>query len=119
MKLIDKPNMRFIVSMAICGLEFGPALAMLSCPGVCWAALRKSSKPDYKPRRNSRPTIVAVQRRNLIVDKVPVDLACELRQLVPHIDDLIQPRAEQITRSSRLVLLRSHCSLQRRDRITS
>jgi hypothetical protein len=33
------------------------------------------------------------------VDNVPVDLACELRQLVPHIDDLIQPRAEQITRS--------------------
>jgi hypothetical protein len=49
---------------------------------------------------------VAVQRRNLTVDKVPVNLACELRQLVPHVDDLIQPRAEQITRSSRLVLLR-------------
>src|SRR5262249_31917476 len=55
-----------------------------------------------KPCRNSRPTTVAVQRRNLTVDKVPVDLACELRQLVPHVDDLVQPGAEQITRSSRL-----------------
>src|SRR5262245_44532382 len=78
----------------------------------------EQKKPDDKPCRNSRPTTVAVQRRNLTVDKVPVDLACGLRQRVPHVDDLVQPRAEQITRSSRLVLLRPHCSLQRRDRIT-
>jgi len=82
------------------------------------ANILEQKKPDYKPCRNSRPTTVAVQRRNLTVDKVPIDLACELCQLVPHVDDPVQPGAEQITRSSRLVLLRPHCSLQRRDRIT-
>src|SRR5262245_51953071 len=40
--------------------------------------------------------------------EVPVYLARELHQLVLHVDDLIQPRAEQITRSCRLVLLRPH-----------
>src|SRR4030095_8587891 len=44
--------------------------------------------------RNSRPTTVAVQRRDLAVDELPVDLACELHQLVPHVDDLVQPRAD-------------------------
>src|SRR5262249_7604042 len=64
--------------------------------------------PDHKPCRNSRPTTVAVQRRDLAVDEVPVDLARELHQLVPHVDDLVQPRAKQITRFYRLVLLRPH-----------
>src|SRR5262249_53667293 len=36
---------------------------------------------------------------------------------VPHVDDLVQPRAEQITRSCRLVLLRPHRSLRCSDRI--
>src|SRR5262249_53666112 len=47
-------------------------------------------------------------RRDLAVDEVPVDLARELHQLVPHVDDLVQPRAKQITRFYRLVLLRPH-----------
>src|SRR6266516_343575 len=66
----------------------------------------EQKKPDHKPCRNSRPTTVAVQRCDLAVDKVPVDLTRELHQLVPHVDDLVQLRAEQITRSCRLVLLR-------------
>jgi hypothetical protein len=37
---------------------------------------------------------------------------------VLHVNDLIQPRPEQITRSCRLVLLRPHRSLQFGDRIT-
>src|SRR5262249_517064 len=36
---------------------------------------------------------------------------------LPHVDDLVQPRAEQITRSCRLVLLRPHRSLRCGDRI--
>jgi hypothetical protein len=68
----------------------------------------EQKKPDHKPGRNSGPTSIAVQRRDLAVDEVPVDLARELHQLVLHVDDLIQPRAEQITRSCRLVLLRPH-----------
>src|SRR5947199_5024026 len=78
----------------------------------------EQKKPDHKPCRNSRPTTVAVQRCDLAVDKVPVDLTRELHQLVPHVDDLVQLRAEQITRSCRLVLLRPHRSLRYGDRIT-
>src|SRR6516164_2026534 len=55
----------------------------------------EQKKPDHKPCRNSRPTTVAVQRRDLAVDELPVDLAGELHQLVPHVDDLIQPRPER------------------------
>src|SRR4029453_5101677 len=72
----------------------------------------EQKKPDYKPCCNSRPTTVPVQRRDLAVDEVPVDLARELHQLVPHVDDLVQPRAEQITRSCRLVFPRPHPSLR-------
>src|SRR5205823_1372378 len=78
----------------------------------------EQKKPDHKPCRNSRPTTVAVQRCDLAVDKVPVDLTRELHQLVPHVDDLVQLRAEQITRSCHLVLLRPHRSLRYGDRIT-
>src|SRR5436853_6825571 len=78
----------------------------------------EQKKPDHKPCRKSRPTIVAVQRCDLAVDKVPVDLTRELHQLVPHVDDLVQLRAEQITRSCRLVLLRPHRSLRYADGIT-
>src|SRR5256884_6620655 len=72
----------------------------------------EQKKPDHKPCRNSRPTTVAVQRCDLAVDKVPVDLTRELHQLVPHVDDLVQLRAEQITRSCRLVPFRQHRSLR-------
>src|SRR6266545_2199777 len=74
----------------------------------------EQKKPDHKPCCNSRPTTVPVQRRDLAVDEVPVDLARELHQLVPHVDDLVQPRAEQITRSCRLVFPRPHRSLRLR-----
>src|SRR5206468_11902235 len=55
----------------------------------------EQKKPDHKPCRNSRPTTVAVQRCDLAVDKVPVDLTRELHQLVPHVDDLVQLRSEE------------------------
>src|SRR5262245_26165484 len=38
----------------------------------------EQKKPDHKLCRNSRPATVAVQRRDLAVDEVPVDLAREL-----------------------------------------
>src|SRR4051794_3836588 len=56
--------------------------------------------------------ILAVERRDLAVDPVPIDLAGELNQLVLHVDDLVQPRPEQIVRSRRPVLLRSHRPLR-------
>jgi hypothetical protein len=45
---------------------------------------------------NDRPALVAVERGDLAVDKVLVDLAGELRQFVLEIDDLVQPRSKQI-----------------------
>ena len=38
----------------------------------------EQKKPDRKLYRNSRPATVAVQRRDLAVDELPVDLAREL-----------------------------------------
>src|SRR5260370_418148 len=51
-------------------------------------------------------------RRDLAVDPVPIDLAGKQNQLVLQVDDLVQPRPEQIVRSRRLVLLRPHRALR-------
>jgi hypothetical protein len=56
----------------------------------------EQQQPDHEPSLNPRPALVAVERCDLAVDPLPVDLACELHQLVLHIDDLLEPRSEQI-----------------------
>ena len=56
----------------------------------------EQEKPDHEAGRDPGPALVAVERRDLAVDPSPVELACELRQLVLHIDDLIEPGPEQI-----------------------
>jgi hypothetical protein len=63
----------------------------------------EQKKPDAEPGLDPRPALVAIERRNLAIDKVPVDLAGELHQLVPQIDDLVEPGAEQRNRSPSLV----------------
>src|SRR3954466_5844856 len=72
----------------------------------------EQQQADHEPGLDSGPAILAVERRDLAVDPVPVDLAGELNQLVLHVDDLVQPRPEQIVRSRRPVLLRSHGPLR-------
>src|ERR1700688_1254433 len=72
--------------------------------------LLEQQQPDREPCRNPGPPLVAVKRGDLAIDKVPVDLAGELRQFVPQVDDLVQPGSEQIAGSRRLWLLRSHRS---------
>lgn len=67
----------------------------------------EQQQPDHEAGRDSGPTILAIERRHLAVDPVPIDLAGELNQLVLYIDDLVQPGQEQIARSRRPVLLRS------------
>jgi hypothetical protein len=42
----------------------------------------EQQQPDREPCRDPRPALVAVERGDLAVDKVPVDLAGELRQFV-------------------------------------
>jgi len=56
----------------------------------------EQQQPDREPRRDPGPALVAVERGDLAIDKVPVDLAGELRQFVLEVDDLVQPRSEQI-----------------------
>ena len=56
----------------------------------------EQQKPDHEAGLDPGPALVAVERRDLAVDPLPVDLACELHQFVLHIDDLIEPRPEQI-----------------------
>ncbi len=58
--------------------------------------LFEQQQPDRKPRRYPRPALVTVERGDLAVDKVPVDLLRQLRQFVLEVDDLVQPRSEQI-----------------------
>ena len=43
---------------------------------------------------DARPAVLAVERGDLAVDSVPIDLAGEQNQLVLQVDDLVQPRPE-------------------------
>ncbi len=56
----------------------------------------EQQKPDHEAGRDPRPALVAVERRDLAIEPLPVDLAGERHQLVLHVDDLLEPRPEQI-----------------------
>ena len=56
----------------------------------------EQQQPDHEAGRDPGPALVAVERRDLAVDPLPVDLAGELHQLVLHVDDLVEPGPEQI-----------------------
>ena len=56
----------------------------------------EQQKPDHETGLDPGPALVAVERRDLAVDPPPVDLTGELHQLVPHVDDLLEPGPEQI-----------------------
>src|SRR5258707_8355908 len=72
----------------------------------------EQQQPDHEAGLDARPAVLAVERRDLAVDPVPIDLAGKQNQLVLQVDDLVQPRPEQIVRSRRLVLLRPHRPLR-------
>ena len=74
--------------------------------------LLEQQQPDHEAGLDPRPAVLAVERCDLAVDPIPIDLAGEQNQLVIHVDDLVQPRPEQIVRSSRPVLLRPHRPLR-------
>jgi hypothetical protein len=57
----------------------------------------EQKKPDDEPGLDPGPALVAIERRNLAIDPVLVDLAAKLHQLVLHVDNLVKPGAEQIT----------------------
>ena len=56
----------------------------------------EQQQPDRKARLDARPAVLAVKRRYLAVDPVPIELARKLNQFVIQIDDLVQPCPEQI-----------------------
>src|SRR5262245_45484424 len=56
----------------------------------------EQQQPDHEAGLDAGSAVVAVERRNLVVDPGPVDLAGELHQLVLHVDDLLEPGLEQI-----------------------
>jgi hypothetical protein len=58
-------------------------------------------KPRHQPGRQRRlPGLVGIDRPEPLLQKAPVDRRSELRQLMPDVDDLIEPRPE-IDRSVR------------------
>jgi hypothetical protein len=52
-------------------------------------------QPDHEAGLDAVPAILAVERRYLPVDPVPIDLVGKLNRFVLHIDDLFQPGPEQ------------------------
>ena len=78
----------------------------------------EQQQPEHEPAFNRGPALVAEQRRDLAVEPLPIELARELHQFVLHVDDLVEPRPEQIAFTRRLVLLRPHRSLRCGNGIT-
>src|SRR6185312_3193795 len=72
----------------------------------------EQQQPNHEAGLDPLPAVLAVERCDLAVDPLPIDLASKQNQLLLQVDDLVQPRPEQIVRSSRLVLLRSHRPLR-------
>jgi hypothetical protein len=56
----------------------------------------EQQQSDDEAGLDPRPALVAVERRDLAIDPLPINLAGELHQLVLHIDDLLEPSSEQI-----------------------
>lgn len=62
--------------------------------------------PEMAASSKRSPAMTA--RRDLTVDPVPIHLAGKLNQFVFQIDDLVEPRSEQIARPRRRMLPRPH-----------
>jgi hypothetical protein len=50
----------------------------------------EQEEPDDEPGLDPGPALVVIERRDLAIDPVPVDLAGELHQLVLRVDDLLR-----------------------------
>ena len=54
-------------------------------------------KPRHQPRRQRRMSgLVGIDRAEPLLEKAPVDRPAELRERVIHVDDLVEPRPEEI-----------------------
>ncbi len=77
----------------------------------------EQEQPDHEACLDTGPSLVAIERRDLAIDPIPVNLGAELHQLMLQIDDLIEPGAKQIAVTRHLRLLWSHRPLRRDDGI--
>ena len=51
----------------------------------------QEQQADHEARRHGGSTLLGKQRRNLAIDPRPINLPGQLHQLVPAIDDLVEP----------------------------
>jgi hypothetical protein len=66
-------------------------------------------KPCHQPRRQRRmPGLVRIDRAEPFLEKAPVDRPTKLRQRVIPVDDLVEPRPEEIVLSAVATLLGPH-----------
>jgi hypothetical protein len=77
----------------------------------------KQEQPNHEAGLDPGAALVAVKRRDLPIDPIPIDLAGELHQLVLQIDDLLELGPKQIAFARRRRLLRSHFPLRCDHRI--
>ena len=70
----------------------------------------EQQKPDHEAGCCGGSALITEERRDLVIKPIPVELAGELHQLMLHVDDLVEPRSEQITFARCRMLLRPHRS---------
>ena len=64
----------------------------LSGPSVREAVgVFEQQQSDHKAARDPRSVLVILERSNLVIEPAPSDLTRLLRQLLLHIDELLQP----------------------------
>jgi hypothetical protein len=61
----------------------------------------EQKQPDHEPGFNPGAPLVGVERSDLAIEPIPIDALGKLHQLVAKVDDLIEPRPEQIARPRR------------------
>ncbi len=72
-------------------------------------AVLEDGEPRHQPRRQRRvPWLVAIGRSELLFQEAPVDRPGELHQRMLEVNDLIEPRAEQVMLAGLAPLLRPH-----------
>ena len=90
-------------------------VARRGCPGSARRPPRRTTRPcawqvqaDHQPRRQAGPAALRVERPELRLEPAPVDQPCQAHQRVPRVDQVLQPRSEEVVLRRRRGLLRTH-----------
>ncbi len=68
----------------------------------------EEKQPHHEARWGAGAAMPAKQRGEFIIDPVPIDLPSQAHQLVLHVDNLVEPQAEQVARTGHLLLIGLH-----------